>query len=132
MTKTTHLAVDASNHDIVTDELSSYGYRMAKHFEINCGRRDIDRVTGDGAGDTRSCYNEVAAKKAILRTLPREKARYWSKGHPRDHAVFMTKQIGLKRWKVNSGYHLRSLAETAMYRFKQLMGDIHHEQARSA
>ena len=28
---------------------------------------------------------------------------------------------GLAHWKQQSGYHRRSLAETAMYRFKQLM-----------
>ena len=28
---------------------------------------------------------------------------------------------GLAHWKKMSGYHRRSLAETAMYRFKQLM-----------
>ena len=28
---------------------------------------------------------------------------------------------GLAHWKKISGYHRRSLAETAMYRFKQLM-----------
>jgi hypothetical protein len=30
---------------------------------------------------------------------------------------------GLPHWKQVSGYHRRSLAETAMYRFKQLMGE---------
>ncbi|KAF7772088.1 hypothetical protein PCIT_a2086 [Pseudoalteromonas citrea] len=35
----------------------------------------------------------------------------------------MMHQIGLTQWKVNSGYHLRSLAKKAMYHFKQLMGD---------
>ena len=28
----------------------------------------------------------------------------------------------MKKWKVDSGYHQRSLSETAMYRLKQLMG----------
>lgn len=120
-----HLAVDAANHDIVSAELSMV---RVSDGEALCDllrplRRNIDRVTGDGAYDTRSCYNEVAAKKAILRAPPRENAQYWGKCHPRDHTVFMTRQIGLKQWKVDSGYHLRSLAETAMYRFKQLMGD---------
>jgi len=29
----------------------------------------------------------------------------------------------MKKWKQESGYHQRSLAETAMFRVKQLMGD---------
>ena len=31
---------------------------------------------------------------------------------------------GLAAWKKESGYHQRSLAENAMYRLKQLFGDI--------
>ena len=58
-----------------------------------------------------------------MRAPPRDNAQYWEEGHPRNNAVFMMHQIGLAQWKENSGYHLRSLAETAMYRFKQLMGD---------
>ena len=30
---------------------------------------------------------------------------------------------GKKKWKKESGYSRRSLAETAMYRFKQLLGE---------
>ncbi len=31
------------------------------------------------------------------------------------------RKAGLAHWKQISGYHRRSLAETAMFRFKQLM-----------
>ncbi len=33
----------------------------------------------------------------------------------------MIRKEGLAHWKKISGYHRRSLAETAMYRFKQLL-----------
>ena len=33
----------------------------------------------------------------------------------------MIRKEGLTHWKQQSGYHRRSLADTAMYRFKQLM-----------
>ena len=36
------------------------------------------------------------------------------------HVLVMRKE-GLAHWKKISGYHCRSLAETAMYRFKQLL-----------
>ncbi|WP_155734405.1 hypothetical protein [Pseudoalteromonas luteoviolacea] len=32
-------------------------------------------------------------------------------------------QLGLKQWKEKTGYHERSLAETCVYRFKQLACD---------
>ncbi|MFM4716020.1 hypothetical protein ACEUD2_11920, partial [Aeromonas veronii] len=41
--------------------------------------------------------------------------------HPRNEAVLVMRKEGLAHWKKMSGYHRRSLAETAMYRFKQLM-----------
>ncbi len=45
----------------------------------------------------------------------------WKKGHPRNDAVLVMRKEGLAHWKKISGYHRRSLAETAMYRFKQLL-----------
>ena len=43
------------------------------------------------------------------------------KGHARNDAVLVMRKEGLAHWKKISGYHRRSLAETAMYRFKQLL-----------
>ncbi|KTA79459.1 transposase, partial [Aeromonas salmonicida subsp. smithia] len=40
---------------------------------------------------------------------------------PRNEAVQVMRKEGLAHWKKISGYHRRSLAETAMFRFKQLM-----------
>ncbi|MEI4948563.1 hypothetical protein U1555_21060, partial [Aeromonas caviae] len=52
---------------------------------------------------------------------PRKNAGLWEKGHPRNEAVLVMRKEGLAHWKKISGYHRRSLAETAMYRFKQLL-----------
>lgn len=43
--------------------------------------------------------------------------------HLRNEAVLVMRKKGLFHWKKVSGYHRRSLAETAMYRFKQLMAE---------
>ncbi|HEA3202680.1 TPA: IS5/IS1182 family transposase, partial [Aeromonas veronii] len=48
-------------------------------------------------------------------------AGLWKKGHPRNEAVLVMRKKGLAHWKKISGYHPRSLVETAMYRFKQLL-----------
>jgi len=42
-----------------------------------------------------------------------------TKSHPRNEAVAALKAGELEQWKRDSGYHQRSLAETAMYRFKR-------------
>ena len=69
-----HLAVDATSHDIVGAELSMVNVSEGEALAdlIRPLRRNSDRVTGDGAYDTRSCYEEVAAKGAIMRVPPRE------------------------------------------------------------
>jgi len=53
---------------------------------------------------------------------PRKNAAYWESGHPRNAAVAACRTQGRKAWKQEVGYHRRSLAETAVYRFKQLIG----------
>ncbi|MCY9809913.1 transposase, partial [Aeromonas caviae] len=68
------------------------------------------------------CY-ALLQKKGIKATIPpRKNAAFWKKGHPRNEAVAALKAGELEQWKKDSGYHQRSIAETAMYRFKQLIG----------
>lgn len=52
---------------------------------------------------------------------PRSNAGYWSKGHIRNEAVDALKAGNLSDWKQRHHYGKRSLAETAMYRYKQLI-----------
>jgi hypothetical protein len=44
------------------------------------------------------------------------------KPHQRDENLRAIRQHGRKRWKQDSGYHRRSLAETTMFRFKTILG----------
>ncbi len=48
-------------------------------------------------------------------------AQLLEKGQARNDAVLMMRKEGLAHWKKISGYHRRSLAETTMYGFKQLL-----------
>ncbi|SDJ18054.1 hypothetical protein SAMN04488540_1081, partial [Ferrimonas sediminum] len=52
---------------------------------------------------------------------PRSNAGYWEDGHPRNDAVQALKYGELSQWKKDNNYHQRSLSETAMYRYKQLI-----------
>ena len=60
---------------------------------------------------------------------PRKDAQFWQENdddsppHPRDENLRRIQEIGRKEWKQESGYHQRSLAETAVYRFKTIFGD---------
>jgi hypothetical protein len=59
---------------------------------------------------------------------PRHGAKIWHHGnrkakpHQRDENLRYIRKHGRKRWKRDSGYHRRSLAETTMFRFKATFG----------
>lgn len=80
----------------------------------------------DGAADTRKAYQCVADQGGILLCPPRHGARRWldcGKNHPRNRALRDIGFIGRDAWKDKTGYHRRSLAETAMHRLKSLTGN---------
>ncbi|WP_421204104.1 IS5 family transposase [Aeromonas enteropelogenes] len=89
---------------------------------LNPLRRKIKQVSADGAYDTKACHALLKKKGAKATIPPRKNAVLWEEGHPRSEAVTALKAGELKQWKQNCGYHQRSIAETAMYRFKQLIG----------
>jgi len=54
---------------------------------------------------------------------PRKNAVLWENGHPRNQAVEALKADCFEDWKQETGYHERSLSETTLYRYKQLIGE---------
>ena len=87
----------------------------------------IDQVSADGSYDTRTCHEAIAQRQARAAIPPRENAQPWAANpdgtmHPRTAILERIGQIGLAQWKKQSGYHRRSLAETAMFRLKTLFG----------
>jgi hypothetical protein len=72
------------------------------------------------AVDTRVCHDELRRKKIKALIPPRSGARYWPADYAdRNQAVANQRLTGDNtRWKNMTGYHRRSVAETAMYRVK--------------
>lgn len=90
---------------------------------------------GDGAYDKEKVYQAAAAKGMEKVTIPpRRDAVLWEENsaepHPRNANLRRIGEVGRKEWKEGSGYHRRSLAEIAMFRFKTIFGD--HLSAREA
>jgi hypothetical protein len=60
---------------------------------------------------------------------PRRDAKIWRHSNskkaplPRDENLRRIRKVGRQHWKVASGYHRRSLAETAVFRFKIIFGN---------
>ena len=84
----------------------------------------IGVISGDGACDTRGVYEASAARGAALVVLPRRNGKPWkvrtTGGVKRNESLRTIKHLGRRLWKRWSGYHQRSLAETAMSRLKRL------------
>ena len=88
----------------------------------------IAAVGADGAYDKQKVYTDLIARKIAPIIPPQHNARIWQHGnckappHPRDEALRYIRRHGRKKWKRDSGYHRRSKAESAMYRFKTIFG----------
>jgi len=129
-----HLAVCPASHEIVLSELTNsrvtdakVGQRMVEKLP-----RCTKRAYGDGAYDREPFYAELNARGIEATVPPRRGGRLrdlnktpWMTG--RNKALRAIVGIGnddeaRKLWKILSGYHKRSLGETAMFRFKALFG----------
>ncbi|KKD61169.1 transposase [Grimontia sp. AD028] len=118
-----HLAIDAGTHEVISVVVSweSVGDKEALPTLLNPLRRKIGQVSGGVAYDTKSCP-QVLRRKAFKPTIPpRSNTGLWEDGHPRNDAVHALKAGALSQWKRENNCHQRSLSETAMYRFKQLV-----------
>jgi hypothetical protein len=74
---------------------------------------DIKQVSLDGAYAQKKVYQAIEKKKIERASvLPQNNAKIWQHGNTQG-----------KKWKRESKYHRRSLAETAMFRFKTIFGD---------
>ena len=88
----------------------------------------LDTVGADGAYDTFDVYEAIAERGATPVIPPQRNAKIKKHGNcagpplPRDEAIRYIRQHGRTTWKRVHDYHRRSLAETAVYRFKGLMG----------
>ena len=90
---------------------------------------------GQGGYDQRGCYEalqdrETDQGQSLKVTIPpRRGARIWKHGNStgkrlaRDENLRAIRKIGRKQWKEESNYHRRSLAESAMSRYKRVVGE---------
>jgi hypothetical protein len=124
-----HLGIDERAQEIVVSDLTENGVGDQEHLPALLDAVpdiiSIAQISADGIYDTRGCYDAVTRKGAKLVTPPRKNAVLPPSDappHPRHKAIRNCRKMGRKRWKIRNHYHRRSLAETAMYRFKITFG----------
>jgi len=94
-------------------------------------------VSGDGGYDFMTCHRDITLRGARATIPPRRNACPNPRGEtPQRDAILRRMQElagpskskkrqewARQRWKEESGYHRRSLAETAVFRLKCIFGD---------
>lgn len=132
-----HLAIDEASGHIMAGVLSTNDVADSAVLVdlLQQVEPPIAQLSGDGGYDKRGCYDvlrqrqEEQGEPLRVTIPPRQGARIWQHGNSRqerlarDENVRRVRQVGRQKWKEESGYHRRSLAETTMFRYKSLFGD---------
>jgi hypothetical protein len=125
-----HLGVDEATGEIVAAVASEAGVTDDDVVPdlLEQVDRPIQQVSADGAYDKRKCYEALEPTRAKVTIPPRRDAKIWQHGNSggepwqRDENLRAIRRLGRKQWKKESGYHRRSLAETAFFRLKTIFG----------
>ena len=126
-----HLGVDEATGEVAAAAVSSNacGDGQALPTLLAQVEGEIKQVTGDGGYDDRRCYDAIRERGARAVIPPQKGARIWRHGntkrerHDRDENLRSIRAHGRAKWKRESGYHRRSLAEVAVFRLKMVFGE---------
>ncbi len=126
-----HVGVDEATGEIVaaTVTTNNFGDGQVLPDLLAQVEDQLSQVTGDGGYDDRQCYEAISERGARAVIPPQKGARIWRHGnskaerHARDENVRSIRRHGRAKWKRESHYHRRSLAETTMFRLKMIFGE---------
>jgi hypothetical protein len=125
------LAVDPQTHEIQAAMVTEPGVTDAETVPalLEQVTNPVESAAGDGMYDRQVVYDVLDRRSARAVVPPRRDAKIKRHGNTsgprlaRDENLRRIRRIGRKAWKQESGYHQRSLAETAMFRVKTIFGD---------
>ncbi len=119
-----HLAMDAESHQLTAALITEKEVldRTVLPLLLDETEAEIEAVCADGAYDFAVCYQSIKERAARPLIPSRSDAvvRRKSPFEQRDENVRKIKKLGRRRWKKESGYHKRSLVETAFFRLKTI------------
>jgi hypothetical protein len=125
-----HLAIDAESHEVQAVAVTEAGVDDAEEVDhlLQTIDREVASAAADGAYDKRKVYRVLGSRTGRILIPPRKDARIWrhgnSSGPPlaRDENLRHIRRVGRRAWKRQVGYHVRSLAETGVFRMKAIFG----------
>ncbi len=126
-----HLGVDEATGEVLAAAVSANACGDGRALPTLLSQVEgvIGQVTGDGGYDDRQCYDAIRERGARAVIPPQKGARIWRHGntkserHDRDESLRCIRRHGRAKWKRESGYHRRSLAEVAVFRLKTVFGE---------
>jgi len=129
-----HLAICPDSNEIVFEILTENNIADCEVYPKLLERmpKSVKYTYGDGAYDTQRCYEANIKHGSIPIIPPNRNAVFRKNGSPsweiRNINLLEISGLGgddkgRKLWKKLTGYHRRSLGETAMFRFKRLFGN---------
>jgi hypothetical protein len=125
-----HLGVDEATKEIIAVELTESRVHDSQPVPSLLAQipDPIGQVSGDGAYDTRGCYEAVLQRGAAPVFVPRRTAQPCPTSDPmgwraaRNGVLQQIAAHGRRAWRGLSGYTRQSIAENTMFRFKRLFG----------
>lgn len=125
-----HLTVNPETGEVIAEELTAGSADDAKQVPgmLSAIDQQIDLAALDGAYDEHAIH-ALFQERGTPALIPTSKdARIKKRGNatgpplPRDEILRAIRVLGRSGWKKQSGYHMRSHAENAMYRQKTIFG----------
>ena len=122
-----HLGMDADTHEIVAVELTPDDVGDVSEIPHLLDQIDADvaSMTADGAYDGEAVYAAVAERHPGAAVIIPPRATAVASGATttqRDQHIATIAKHGRMGWQRRSGYSRRSLVETAMFRYKTIIG----------
>ena len=130
-----HLGVNEATGEIIAQTLTENSVDDAAQVTPLLEQIDAEvaRLGGDGSYDKHKVFKALADPshpgpiKPIIALRKGAKIQQHGNGkatpQARDEILRAIRHKGRKYWKQQGGYHRRSLAETQMFRYKQIIGD---------
>ncbi len=126
--RTLHLGVDEQTKEIVAVEITAshvHDSQVLPRLLTQISGK-VCQVSGDGAYDTKACYESIGQRGGKATIPPRRNAKRMRCSTPpkklaiRDANLRQIQQQGRYAWRVASGCTRQSVAENAVFRFKAL------------
>jgi hypothetical protein len=128
-----HLALDANTGEVVACDLGSSKARDAARVRalLKQVERPLASAAADSAYDTEGVYEAIErhrdGRSPRVLIPPRKSAQLRPKSatsRERNRNIRSRQRLGKRAWHTRSGYSQRSLAETAMSRYKTIIGPV--------